>query len=174
MINPSERVLIIGKLRGGKTGFFGAIAGIWPWGSGRILLPPVRTMMFISRRYYFPPCTLRDAIAYPSSLSQFTTEDYMAALERMRLANLAPGLDRIMNWDRELTGEEQQRLTFARLLLHMPRWVVLDEAIDYVDEDTRSLVYDIFDRELADAAIINISRVDTQRGFYGRIFHLGT
>jgi putative ATP-binding cassette transporter len=172
MINPSERVLIIGKPHGGKTRFFGAIAGLWPWGSGRILLPPTRTMMFISRQHYFPPSTLRGTLAYPSSLSDFKSEDYTAALERMRLAHRAPVLDRTARWDQELNSEEQQRLAFARLLLHKPRWVVLDEAIDHVDEDTRSLVFDIFDQELADAAIINIGRPDIQSSFYGRIFHL--
>jgi vitamin B12/bleomycin/antimicrobial peptide transport system ATP-binding/permease protein len=172
MINPSERVLIIGKPRSGKTSFFGAIAGLWPGGSGRILLPPAETMMFISQRHYMPSGTLRRALAYPSSLSQFTSEDYTAALKRMRLDHLASELDRSARWDRELTGEEQQRLAFARLLLHKPRWVVLDEAIDHLDENARSLVFDVFSQELADAAIINISRADTQAGFYGWILHL--
>jgi putative ATP-binding cassette transporter len=57
-------------------------------------------------------------------------------------------------------------------LLHKPRWVLLDEAIDHLDEDTRSLVFDIFGEELADATIINIGRADTQKGFYTRILHL--
>lgn len=172
MINPGERVLIIGKPRGGKTSFFSAIAGLWPWGSGRILLPPVQTMMFVSQRHYMPPGTLRGALAYPSSPSQFASQDFEAALERMGLGNLSPGLDRIARWDRELTGDEQQRLAFARLLLHKPRWVLLDEAIDHLDDDTRSLVFDIFGQELADATIINIGRADTHGGFYTRILHL--
>jgi len=172
MINPAERVLIIGKRRGGKTSFFSAIAGLWPWGSGRILLPPAKSMMFISQQDYMPPGSLRGALAYPAQPSQFTSEEYLAALERMKLTHLAPDLDRVARWERELTHDDQHKLAFARLLLHKPRWILLDEAIDYLDDDARGLVLDIFGQELADAAIVNIGRADTQGGFFTRVLHL--
>jgi putative ATP-binding cassette transporter len=172
MINPAERVLIIGKRRGGKTSLFSALAGLWPWGHGRILLPPPQTTMFISQQDYIPPGTLRGALAYPAQPAQFTSEEYVAALERMKLAHLAPDLDRDARWERELTPEDQHKLAFARLLLHKPRWIILDEAIDHLDEDARGLVLDIFGQELADAAIVNIGQADTQRGFFTRVLHL--
>jgi vitamin B12/bleomycin/antimicrobial peptide transport system ATP-binding/permease protein len=106
MINPAERVLIIGKRQDGKTNFFSAIAGLWPWGDGRILLPPIETMMFISTKHYIPPGTLHGALAYPSQPSQFASEDYIAALKRTELAHLSPDLDRVARWDRELTSDE--------------------------------------------------------------------
>jgi putative ATP-binding cassette transporter len=71
-----------------------------------------------------------------------------------------------------LTPEDQHKLAFARLLLHKPRWVMLDEAIDHLDEDARNLVLDIFGQELADAAVVNIGRANTQRGFFTRVLHL--
>ena len=172
MISPGERVLIIGKRRGGKTSFFSAIAGLWPWGCGRILLPPTQAMMFISQQDYIPPGTLRGALAVPFQPSQFTSERYIAALERMKLGRLASDLDRTARWERELTREDQHRLAFARLLLHKPRWILLDEAIDYLDDDTRDLVLDVFGHELADAAIINIGHADTRGGFFTRVLHL--
>lgn len=172
MINPAERVLIIGKRRGGKTSFFSAIAGLWPWGSGRILLPPAQTMMFISLQDYMPPGTLRGALAYPSQPSQFASQVYVAALNRMELAHLSPDLDRDARWERELTPEEQHKLAFARLLLHKPRWILLDEAIDHLEVEARNLVLDVFGQELADAAIVNIGQADTRRGFFTRVLHL--
>jgi putative ATP-binding cassette transporter len=172
VINPAERVLIIGKRRGGKTSFFSAIAGLWPWGCGRILLPPAQTMMFISQSHYIPPGTLRGALAYPLQPSQFSNEQYDAALERMKLAHLSPELDRDARWEREMTREDQHKLAFARLLLHKPRWIVLDEAIDYLDDDTRGLFLDVFSQELAEAAIINIGQADTRGGFFTRVLHL--
>jgi vitamin B12/bleomycin/antimicrobial peptide transport system ATP-binding/permease protein len=90
VISPGERVLIVGKRRGGKTSFFSAIAGLWPWGLGRILLPPTQTMMFISQRDYIPPGTLRGALAVPFQPSQFTNQNYIAALRRMKLDHLVP------------------------------------------------------------------------------------
>lgn len=172
VISPGERVLIVGKRRGGKTTFFSAIAGLWPWGCGRILLPPAKTMMFLSQQDYIPPGTLRGALAYPSESSQFIDEQYMAALQRMQLGHLAPELDRVARWEGELTREELQRLAFARLLLRKPRFIVLDEALDHLDEDTRALVYNVFGQELADAAIINIGEVHVHRGFFTRVLHL--
>jgi putative ATP-binding cassette transporter len=172
MINAGERVLIIGKRRSGKTIFFSAIAGLWPWGSGRILLPPKQTMMFISQQDYIPPGTLRGALAYPSPPSQYVSEEYTAALERMKLAHLLPDLDRVARWERELTREDQHKVAFTRLLLHKPRWILLDEAIDHIDDDARGLVLDVFGQELAEAAIVNIGQADTRGGFFTRVLHL--
>jgi vitamin B12/bleomycin/antimicrobial peptide transport system ATP-binding/permease protein len=172
VINPAERVLIVGKQRGDKTILFSALAGLWPWGCGRILLPPAQSMMFISQQDYIPPDTLRGALAYPAEPAQFTSEEYVAALARMKLAHLSAGLDRDARLEQDLTREEQDKLAFARLLLHKPRWIVLDEAIDHLDEEARGLVLDIFGQELADAAIVNIGQADTQRGFFTRVLHL--
>jgi vitamin B12/bleomycin/antimicrobial peptide transport system ATP-binding/permease protein len=90
----------------------------------------------------------------------------------MELAHLSPGLDRVERWELELTHDDQQKLAVARLLLHKPRWIMLDEAIDYLDEDARGLVLDVFSQELADSAIVNIGRADTQGGFFTRVLHL--
>ena len=172
VINPGERVLITGKRGGDNTNFFSAIAGLWPWGCGRILLPPAQTMQFISPKHYIPPGTLRNALAYPSQPSQFTSEDYIAVLGRTELAHLAPDLDRVASWERELTSEEQQKFAIARLLLRKPRWIVLDQAIDHIDEDTRGLVLEVFGQELADAAIVNVGEANTQGGFFTRVLRL--
>jgi len=172
VIHPGERVLIIGRRRGGKTSFFSAIAGLWPWGCGRILLPPRQAMMFISHQHYMPPGTLRGALAYPAPPSRFTDEEYVAALKRVGLAHLSPSLDRIARWEKELSYEDQQKLAFARLLLHKPHWVLLDEAIDHLEEDTRGLVLDIFTQELAETAVVNVGRADTHGGFFTRVLHL--
>jgi vitamin B12/bleomycin/antimicrobial peptide transport system ATP-binding/permease protein len=173
IINPSERVLIIGKQQHGKASFFSAIAGLWPWGCGRILLPPGQIMMFISQQDYLPPATLRAALAHPSEPSQFANEAYTATLERMMLGHLAPDLDRAARWEQELSLEDQRKLAFARLILHRPHWVFLNEAIEHLDEDTRSLVLEVFGKELASAAIVNIGRADdTLGGFFTRVLHL--
>ncbi|MCI0466702.1 MAG: ABC transporter ATP-binding protein/permease [Beijerinckiaceae bacterium] len=172
VINPRERVLIIGKERAAKASFFSAIAGLWPWGTGRILLPPAKSMMFVSEKDYIPPGTLRGALAYPSEPSHFPGEQYTAALERMQLDHLAPGLDRIARWEKELTREDQHKLAFARLLLHKPRWIMLDEAIDHVDEDARGLILDVFGQELAESAIVSVGESHMYGGFFTRVLHL--
>ena len=61
-----ERMLIIAARGAGRTNFFSALAGLWPWGSGRIARPMGQTMMFMSQRPYLPHGTLRAALAYPA------------------------------------------------------------------------------------------------------------
>ena len=64
-IAPGERVLIVGESGSGKTMLFQAIAGLWPWGSGRIALPSSNSVMFVPRHPYVPLGTLRGALAFP-------------------------------------------------------------------------------------------------------------
>ena len=44
-----ERVVIVGAPGTGKTLLFRAIAGLWPWGSGRVALPSTDGVMFVPR-----------------------------------------------------------------------------------------------------------------------------
>jgi putative ATP-binding cassette transporter len=172
VIKPAERILIIGQPGVAKTDFLRAIAGLWPFGCGRILLPPPETMMFVSQRPYVPRGTLRDALAYPAPASSFSESDYCCALERMGLPHLTGSLGHVAQWDRTLTPDEQQSLAFARLLLHKPRFVLIDGAIDALNDESRDIVFDIFRDELVGTAILNIGRPGTQNGFFTRVLHL--
>jgi putative ATP-binding cassette transporter len=90
----------------------------------------------------------------------------------MGLSHLAPELDRVARWDSELTGDEQQNLAFSRLLLQKPRWVLMDEAIDRLDDDSRRIALDIFHKELAETAVVHIGRLEAHDGFYARVLRL--
>ncbi len=171
-IRPGERILICAKPGPGRSNFFSAIAGLWPWGQGRISLPGSSSVMFVSNRPYLPPGSLRAALAYPLPAANFPDNAFAIALARLGLSRLVPELDRIGRWERELASDEQQALQFVRLLLHRPRWIVINEALDALDEETRALVLDVFALELCDAAILNIGRPDTQNGFFFRVLHL--
>ena len=123
-IGPGERVQILGEAASDKSMLFRAIAGMWPWGGGTLRLPPREAMTFIPQRPYLPLGTLRAAVCYPAEPGRFDEAAVSAALERVDLGDLVPSLDRTDRWDRQLPLDEQQRLAFARLLLHAPRWVV--------------------------------------------------
>ena len=171
-IAPGEHVLIVGEPGTGKTMLFRAIAGLWPWGGGRIGLPSAEEVMFMPRQPYVPLGTLRAALAYPSVETAFKDEELTAVLKSASLEHLSSSLDRTARWDRELTDDEQQYLVFARIVLHKPRWVVIDEVLDALDDDARDRVISLFNAELKDAAIINIGRPETQHRFFERVLHL--
>ena len=155
-IAPGERVLIVGDTGRGKSTLFRAVAGLWPWGSGTILTPPPGAMAFLPQRPYLPLGTLRNALSYPSATDAFPDPDIRKALERCDLGNLIPKLDRTERWDRELSLGEQERLAFARLLLHKPGWVFLDEATAALDEDSQRRVMRLFDDELKQTTLLSI------------------
>lgn len=170
-VNPGERVVIIGGPNSGKTSLFHAMAGLWPWGTGRIELPTA-SVMFMPKHPYFPRGALRELLAYPASPDTFQEGDFIAALTRMGLKHLAPALDKLAQWEKELTAPELQSLAFARLLLHKPRWVVVDTAIDTFANEARSVLFDIFKNELASSSLLAISGIEETYGFYDHLLKL--
>ena len=171
-IHPGERVLIVGESGSGKSTLFRAIAGLWPWGSGRILLPPRHRMEFMPQRPYLPLGTLRNAVTYPAGPDEYDDARVRAALKRVGLADFIPELDREERWDKALSLGQQQRLAFARLLLHEPQWVFLDEATAALDEENQAVVMSIFDRELAKATVISIGHRPGLEAFHTRTLQL--
>ncbi|MGK7867765.1 ABC transporter ATP-binding protein/permease [Falsiroseomonas sp. E2-1-a20] len=155
-IAAGERVLIVGESGSGKSTLFRAIAGLWPWGAGQIRIPPRAHMMFMPQRPYLPLGTLRAALCYPGLPRDFPGADQMAALERCALPHLSARLDEEERWDRVLSLGEQQRLAFARLLLHRPRWVFLDEATAALDDENQDSMMRLFREELAGTALVSI------------------
>jgi putative ATP-binding cassette transporter len=173
-IRPGERVLMVGESGSGKSTLFRAIAGLWPWGTGTILLPPRDSMMFMPQHPYLPLGTLRTTVAYPAAAESFPPADVETALERVGLAEFVPMLDREARWDQLMSIGQQQRLAFARLLLHKPRWVFLDEATAALDEENQARAMSIFDRELGDAALISIGHRPGLERFHMRTLELVT
>ena len=172
VIDPGDRVQILGEAGAGKSSLFRAPAGIWPWGSGSIRLPPRPPMSFMPSRPFLPTGTLRAAVSYPAAPDSFEPAALIAAIEGVDLAHLVPLLDRADHWDRELPPDEQQRLAFARLLLHAPRWVVLDDALSAVSEAHRRLVLSLAHDRLERVTLIRLGRDPVLDGFWDRTLNI--
>ena len=171
-ILPGERVLVVGDSGIGKSTLMRAIGGLWPWGTGTIYLPPREEMMFLPQRPYMPLGTLRAAVAYPASPDSFTTEQIAAALERTGLPDFADRIDVEERWDRLMSLGQQQRLAFARVVLHRPGWVFLDEATAALDEENQTRVMSIFDKELPDTSIVSIGHRPGLDAYHSRALQL--
>jgi putative ATP-binding cassette transporter len=171
-IEKGEKVLIVGESGSGKSTLFRAIAGLWPWGAGTILVPARSKMMFMPQRPYLPLGTLRAALSYPAPPEHFPKAAVKAALERCGLEHLFPRLDEVERWDRVLSGGELQRVAFARLLLHKPGWVFMDEATAALDDDSQTSMMRLFRDELAGSTLISIAHRAGLDVFHDRTLNL--
>jgi vitamin B12/bleomycin/antimicrobial peptide transport system ATP-binding/permease protein len=163
-----DQVLITGPSGAGKSTLFRAIAGIWPFGSGRVTVPTDAKVMLVPQRPYFPVATLADAITYPARAGTFDDARLADALNAVGLPHLVSQLNEEAHWNRMLSLGEQQRLAIARALLHAPDYLLLDEATASLDEPAEAQLYRVVQERLKGATIISIGHRSTLAAFHRR------
>jgi putative ATP-binding cassette transporter len=170
-VKPGDRLLITGD-RDAERALFQAIAGLWPWGGGRVARPHRQSMVFIATPGYVPPGTLREALAYPHPPQTFDEEQIRHAFAVVGLDHLAPLLDENERWDRRLNDNDKQCLAVVRILLQKPRWVVLNRALAALDSDVARRVAAAFERDMAEVGVIYIGPLPNGHGHFPRIVNL--
>ena len=171
-IEPGDRVVLTGPSGSGKSTLFRALAGIWPFGRGRVRFPGNARVLFLPQKPYIPIGSLRGAVAYPGAAADFGDDAIRTVLADVDLPGLAGRLDEAQNWSLQLSGGEQQRLAVARALLHKPDWLFLDEATSALDEASEKRLYELLTVRLPAATLVSIAHRPTVAAYHRKRFSL--
>jgi putative ATP-binding cassette transporter len=168
VLSPGERVLVTGPSGAGKSTLLRAVTGIWPFGSGRVLVPKDAKVMLLPQRPYFPVATLAAAVSYPARVGTFDDNRIAEVIAAVGLPEWSAKLDEEAHWNRMLSQGEQQRLAIARALLQVPDYLFLDEATASLDEPAEAALYRLLQDRLKGATIISVGHRATLGAFHRR------
>ena len=164
-LQPGRNVLIKGVSGSGKSTLLRALAGIWPFVSGKINLPKTEELMFIPQKPYIPLGSLREALLYPGK-KPLSDEELLYLLDLCQIGYLRDKLDLVADWSHVLSVGEQQRLAFVRAHIQEPKWLFLDEATSALDEDTEAAMYALLAERLRQTTLVSIGHRSTLNKYH--------
>lgn len=165
-IGAGEAVLLKGPSGSGKSTLLRALAGLWSHGSGQIALPQDGTL-FVPQKPYLPTASLREAMCYPAPPHKDDHELH-CILDAVALGHLVDRLDDADDWGHVLSGGEQQRIGFARVLVNRPKLVFLDEATSALDEETEKRLYRLLRAAPWRPTLVSVGHRGTLSAFHDR------
>jgi len=141
-----QRLLITGPSGSGKTSLLRVLCGLAPAAAGRLEQPSPERTLVLPQQPFLPLGSLRDQLLFPAAVDAAAISDreLRDLMEQVGLGGLArrhQDLGQEEDWARVLSGGEQQRIGFARLLLRRPALVILDEASSALDLAAEEALY---------------------------------
>jgi vitamin B12/bleomycin/antimicrobial peptide transport system ATP-binding/permease protein len=167
-IMPGERVLVAGESGTGKSTLVRAIAGLWPWGEGAIEVKKSAKLMLLPQRPYIPIGTLRRAATYPDAAESREVAEIAEAFKRVGLDHLVDRIEDEGPWDQTLSGGEKQRLAFARIFLHGPDIIVLDEATAALDPESQDKLMALLSKQPGETVLVSVGHRPELEAFHNR------
>jgi len=119
-----------------------------------------------AQKPYLPQGSLLTALAYPNEEQAFNRDEMIEVLKQVFLGHLQDRLEQEQDWARILSLGEQQRLAFARLLLHKPNVAFLDEATASMDEGLEDNMYRLLKERLPNTTVISVGHRSTLQAFH--------
>ncbi len=172
-LEPGESLVITGPSGCGRTTLLRSIAQLWPFTSGSLNKPgDDRDAMFLSQVPYLPLGDLRAVLSYPNPEAEIPDEELIAALDEVALGHLTARLNENVDWAKTLSPGEQQRIAFARALLHKPRLIFLDESTAALDEGNEYSLYRLLRTRLPDSIMVSVTHRDTIKKHHDYHLHL--
>jgi putative ATP-binding cassette transporter len=172
-LTEGEGLLVKGPSGCGKSSLLRAIAGLWNAGTGTIHRPHPEQILFLPQRPYMILGNLRAQMIYPQMQTDVSDEVLKDILHRVNLPDLDErfaGFDAVEDWAAVLSLGEQQRLTFARLLLNKPTYAILDEATSALDLSNEAALYEQL--QTLNTTFLSVGHRSTLATYHSQILQL--
>mmetsp|Transcript_23390 Transcript_23390/g.54395 ORF Transcript_23390/g.54395 Transcript_23390/m.54395 type:complete len:658 (-) Transcript_23390:48-2021(-) len=170
-VQAGQSLLVSGPSGIGKSSLFRCVAGLWSDGGGSVRKCSDSKTFFMPQKPYLCLGTLRDQLLYPRArTSKTSSSECIEVLNKVGLEHILLSYDlddKIDDLDSLMSQGEQQRLSFARVLLQPElRLVLLDESTSACDIRNEANLYGCLQEMLTSGAYVSIGHRPSLRDFH--------
>ena len=165
-VGDGQIVGLVGPNGAGKTTLLNIITGVWLADTGEIEIDGVdisvgkeairQKIGFIpDAPYLYPKLTGREFLSFVGTLYRLSSEKLNQKISNVEKAlELSPWMDEVMeSYPRGI----RQKMTFAAMLLHSPKILILDEPLTHLEPKSGRLVKEILQDRASQGASILLS-----------------
>ena len=184
VLRRGDRLQISGPSGCGKSSLLKAVAGLWPYGAGRVSVDAGARIFMAAQEPDLPDhLTLRELVTYPHAAVSFEALVVAESLSRAGLGSFIRELEDVLHdgrpWRDVLSGGQKQRLVLARMLVQEPDILLLDEATSALDKEASADFHQALLERLPAAVVLSVLHWNAMpsdgfgRPFYNRVLEIG-